>query len=100
MGVVTFSVLILILFAGTSLALADDDHDRAKQLKEAGEILPLERIVEMAKKDRSGQLLEAELKEKKGRLIYELELLDKEGIVWELKYDAKSGELLKEKQEH
>ncbi|TAJ96489.1 MAG: hypothetical protein EPO39_20185 [Candidatus Manganitrophaceae bacterium] len=100
LGVVTFSVFILILFAGASLTLADDDHDRAKQLKEAGEILPLERIVEMAKKDRSGQLLEAKLKEKKGRLIYELELLDKEGIVWELKYDAKSGELLKEKQEH
>lgn len=91
-------VLILILF--DRAGFADDDHDRAKRLKEAGEILPLERIVEMAKKDHPGRLLEAELEEKKGRFIYELELLDKEGIVWELKYDAKSGELLKEKREH
>lgn len=100
LDVVALIVMSLILFAGAGLAVADGDHDRAKQLKEAGEILPLERIVEMAKKDRPGQLLEAELDEKKGRFIYELELLDEEGIVWELKYDAKSGELLKEKQEH
>ncbi len=90
-------VLILMLFEGAGLA--DGDHDRAKRLKEAGEILPLEQVIEKAKKDHPGQLLEAELEEKKGRLIYELELLDEEGIVWELKYDAKSGELLKEKQE-
>lgn len=90
-------VLVLMRFHGA--APADDDHDRAKRLKEAGEILSLEQVVEKAKKDHPGQLLEAELEEKKGRLIYELELLDEEGIVWELKYDAKSGELLKEKQE-
>jgi uncharacterized membrane protein YkoI len=97
LDVVALIVLSLILFDG--LGFADDDHDRAKRLKEAGEILPLERIIEMAKKDRPGRLLEAELEEKKGRFIYELELLDEEGIVWELKYDAKSGELLKEKRE-
>lgn len=90
-------VLMLILFEGAGLA--DGDHDRAKQLKEAGEILPLEQVIERAKKDHPGRLLEAELEEKKGRFIYELELLDEEGIVWELKYDAKSGELLKEKRE-
>ncbi|NKE72027.1 PepSY domain-containing protein [Candidatus Manganitrophus noduliformans] len=90
--------VVLILFPGG--ALADGDHDRAKQLKEAGEILSLEQVIERAKRDHPGQLLEAELDEKKGRFIYELELLDEEGIVWELKYDAKSGELLKEKQEH
>jgi uncharacterized membrane protein YkoI len=90
--------IFLALFAGR--ALADGDHDRAKRLKEAGEILPLERVIETAKKAHPGQLLEAELEEKKGRFVYELELLDAEGTVWELKYDAKSGELLNEKREH
>ncbi|WDT74982.1 MAG: PepSY domain-containing protein [Candidatus Manganitrophus sp.] len=97
-NVSVFVVLILILSPGAGLA--DGDHDRAKQLKEAGEILSLEQVIERAKRDHPGQLLEAELEEKKGRFIYELELLDQEGIVWELKYDAKSGELLKEKREH
>ncbi len=98
MEAVALVLLILVLFEGASLA--GGDHDRAKKLKEAGEIVPLERVVETAKKAHPGQLLEAELDEKKGRLVYELELLDEEGTVWELKYDAKSGELLKEKQEH
>lgn len=97
-NVIVFVGLILILSPGAGLA--DGDHDRAKQLKEAGEILSLEQVIETAKRDHPGQLLEAELEEKKGRFIYELELLDEEGIVWELKYDAKSGELLKEKREH
>jgi uncharacterized membrane protein YkoI len=96
-NVAVLIVLMLILFERAGLA--DSDHDRAKQLREAGEILPLERIIEMAKKDHPGRLIEAELEEKKGRFIYELELLDEEGIVWELKYDARSGELLKEKRE-
>lgn len=100
MDVVALIVMSLILFVGAGLAIADGDHDRAKKLKEAGEILSLEQVIEKAKGDHPGQLLEAELEEKKGRFIYELELLDEEGIVWELKYDAKSGELLKEKQEH
>lgn len=97
-NVIVFVVLILILSPGAGLA--DGDHDRAKQLKEAGEILSLEQVIEKAKRDHPGQLLEAELEEKKGRFIYELELLDQEGIVWELEYDAKSGELMKEKREH
>lgn len=81
------------------IARADSDHNRARELKEAGEILPLEQVIETAKKERPGRLLEAELKKKEGRFIYELELLDEEGIVWELKYDAKSGALLKSKQD-
>lgn len=78
---------------------AGEDHDRARSLKEAGEILPLEQIVEKARKERAGRLLEAELKEKRGRFIYELEVVDEKGIVWELKYDAKSGALITNKQE-
>ena len=91
------ALLILLVCRGT--VQADDDHNRARSLKEAGEILPLEQVIEKAKKERPGRLLEAELKEKEGRFIYELELLDEKGVVWELKYDAKSGRLLKTKQD-
>lgn len=92
-------IVLLTLMACRGIARADSDHNRARELKEAGEILPLEQVIETAKKERPGRLLEAELKKKEGRFIYELELLDEEGIVWELKYDAKSGALLKSKQD-
>lgn len=92
-------IALLTLLACQGIARAGEDHNRARALKEAGEILPLEQVIERAKQERPGRLLEAELKEKEGRFIYELELLDEKGIVWELKYDAKSGALLKSKQD-
>ena len=45
-------------------------------------------------------MLETELERKGERYIYEIELVDDQGQVWELKFDAASGELLKEKQEN
>lgn len=89
----------VLFLVSTSTGLSDDDHDRAKKLKEAGDILPLERIIEKAEAEHPGHILEAGLEEKKGRLIYELEILDHNGIVWELKFDARTGELLKQEQD-
>ena len=89
--------MIAALITGT--CFSEETHDRAKRLKEAGDILPLEKIIEMAREKYTGTVLETELEEKKGRLIYEIELLDKNGVVRELKLDARTGELLKMKEE-
>ena len=47
-----------------------------------------------------GKLLEVELEQEMGRWVYEFEILDDEGIVWELYYDAGTGELVKRELEH
>ena len=44
-----------------------------------------------------GCLLDLEVEQKHGRIIYELEILRDDGIVYEIKIDAKTGEWLKEK---
>nr|WP_307955374.1 PepSY domain-containing protein [Shewanella putrefaciens] len=44
-----------------------------------------------------GRLLDLEVEQKHGRIIYELEILRDDGIVYEIKIDAKTGEWLKEK---
>ncbi len=41
-----------------------------------------------------------ELEHKQGRLVYELELLDEQGRVWEFYFDAASGEMIKKKIEN
>lgn len=87
---------LLLVVSNTENAFSEDAHDAAKTLKESGEILPLETIVEKARRQVPGRILEVELK-KKERLIYELELLDENGVVWELYYDAKTGELIRKK---
>ncbi len=93
------AAMIAILITGSGFALAEEGHHRAKRLKDAGDILPLEKIIEKAREKHTGTLLETELEERKGRFIYEIELLDKDGVVWELKFDAKTGDLLKMKEE-
>jgi uncharacterized membrane protein YkoI len=80
-------------FAGQ--ASADDDHVAARKLRESGQILPLENIVERAHAHKAGEILETELERKHGRYIYEIEILDATGQVWEMKLDASTGELIK-----
>ncbi|MES9903701.1 MAG: PepSY domain-containing protein [Sedimenticola sp.] len=40
-----------------------------------------------------------ELEQKDERIVYEIELLDSEGVVWELYLDAADGKVLSREQE-
>jgi uncharacterized membrane protein YkoI len=77
-------------------ARADDGHDLAKSLREAGDIQPLENLIADARTRHPGRVIEAELKRHDGRYHYEIEVLDDQGVVWSLRYDARSGELLRD----
>ncbi len=99
LGILTSTLLGAALLVLTFGAGAEDDHDRARRLRDADDILPLETLIERARTERPGRILELKLKEKKGRVLYEVELIDERGIVWELYFDARSGELLKSKQD-
>jgi uncharacterized membrane protein YkoI len=72
----------------------DDDHVEAARLRRAGEILSLEKILERARAEHPGKVLEAELERERGSYVYEVEILDDKGVVWEMKFDARSGSLL------
>ena len=80
--------------AMTQYAFADEDHVSARKLRDSGKILSLENIAERARKHKAGEVLETELELKHGRYVYEVEILDAGGTVWELKLDAGSGELI------
>lgn len=88
-------LLIIVALLLPLLVIAASDHKRAKALFESGEILSLEQILNNIRDEYPGRLLEIKLEQKKNRVIYEVELLDSEGKVWELKLDAATGELLK-----
>ena len=75
-------------------AFADSDHELARKLRASGEILPLEQIIERARAAKAGEIIETELERKQGRYVYEVEILDGAGQVWELELDARTGELL------
>ena len=96
-----FSLFIISLVVILSTPLyADDDNDEAKRLVESGEILALEVILKKARDIQLGKILEVELERKRSKRIYEIELLAPNGTVFELKFDAKTGEHLSTEKEN
>lgn len=92
LGLASFGLLAVSFLPVTSRA--DIDSDKARALQQQGAILPLEQIIDVAKKIKAGQVLETELDRDDGRYIYELEILDQQGQVWEIELDAATAELI------
>ncbi len=95
----TLAVCLLLVLTPCIPVLADNDHTEARRLMESGSILPLEQILDSVRGVWPGRILEVELERNKGSYIYEIELLDAQGAVWELEIDAITGQLLKTKEE-
>ncbi|GLP99607.1 peptidase [Methylophaga thalassica] len=77
-----------------SPAQADESASVARQLLKEGKIMPLQEILTKAKVIKPGQVIETDLEKDDGRYIYELEILDEQGQVWELELDAQTGEFI------
>jgi len=87
--------------------LAKDDSPRVTELKagdirklrEAGNIMSLETLLKNIRQDYPGRIIEIELDKEDEHYIYELEIVDADGVVWELHFDAGTGELLERERE-
>lgn len=73
------------------------DHDQARQALAAGEILSLSKIIEKIESNYVGQILEVELERKDGRWLYEIKILQQDGLKIKLKVNAADGMLLLDK---
>jgi uncharacterized membrane protein YkoI len=91
--------------AGLPLGAQADD-DAAKAARHAreieairtavarGELLPLPRVMALAKARVPGDVVKTELESKHGRLTYEIKVLTASGRLQEVKLDARSGAVL------
>lgn len=91
LAVITMA-LMLVLYSLLP-AIASDDHDQVRELKNQGEILALSELISKAGL-KNLKILEAELEREHGKLIYEVEFLDPEGRVFEQYFDAITGEAI------
>ena len=94
-----FGLFALALTLLPQAALADD-VDRVRELRSTASILPLSQILSRVEKTYPGTLLEVELEEEDGRVIYEMELLGEDKVIRGLKVDAKSGDILSTEREN
>ncbi len=95
-------ILTAMLVIGLCLAGrvgAGDGYMEARRLVSEGKILPLQKILDDLRQFQKGQVLEVEFDSDHSRMIYEIEILDAQGTVWELKVDAVSGEIIEQELE-
>jgi uncharacterized membrane protein YkoI len=88
------------LAAGGGTGVAGEDHDRARQALEAGEILPLRTILDRVERAYPGQVIDVELERDPAspRWIYEIKVLQGGGTLLRLKVDARDGTILSRKE--
>jgi uncharacterized membrane protein YkoI len=91
--------LLVLPFLALSLpsARADRrrDHERARAALAAGEIRPLAALLAEVERRYLGTVIETELERDDGRWVYEVKILPPSGRVFELKFDAATGALLR-----
>jgi uncharacterized membrane protein YkoI len=92
--VVSVLLVTLLIMSPLSVTLADDDHEEARRLFDAGEILPLEVILKNARQAFPGKVLDIELETDDRQIVYEVELLGADGIVKDVHIDARTGKVL------
>jgi uncharacterized membrane protein YkoI len=78
-----------------SVAAAPALADKRDPAKIPQDIIPMEEILSKAKQDKAGRVVEIDLDRKGKRYVYEVEIVDDQGVEWELDYDARTGELLR-----
>jgi len=92
----TISIFTAVaLSSGLAVLAADQNQtepDTAGVQKSAG-ILSLDEILQRVKAQYPGRVVETELEHKRGRYVYEIDVIGNDGVKSELKYDAKTGAL-------
>ncbi|KAA6186356.1 PepSY domain-containing protein [Thiohalocapsa marina] len=97
------SLVALVVFSVAAVADPDgeDDAALARRLFSSGVIKPLSYFIERAHALRDGLLIEAKLEyeSEHDAYVYEIYLLDDSGQVWEMEFDAATGELYEYEEE-
>ncbi len=101
-GLTHIGLLMMVMTGLTTTAMAKDrplllaelEAREVHKLKESGDIMSLESLLKMVRRDYPGRVIEVELEDEDGRYVYEMEIVDEAGSVWEIHLDADTGELL------
>lgn len=93
--VVVAAAVWLLGLGGAVSAKGRDDHERARQAVEAGQVLPLKTVLARIEREYPGEVLEVELEQDDGAWRYELKLLQAGGVLLKLKVDARTGRVVR-----
>lgn len=78
-------------------ALAQDavpDHERAQDAVAIGVVLPLAEVLTLLAQTHPGDVIEVELEDEDGIIVYEIEIVTPDGRLLEIEINATTGEVL------
>jgi len=88
----------MLLFAVSALlpvlSAFADDVDRVRELRDTQSIRPLTQIMQSIERKYPGTLLEVELEEEDGKIIYEIDILGRDQVVHHIEVNARSGAIV------
>ncbi|MBR0843245.1 PepSY domain-containing protein [Bradyrhizobium liaoningense] len=84
-------ILAVALLAASEAPAFARDHDDARRAVEAGEIRPLEEILNTIRSKLPGEVVGVKLEREAGTWTYEFRVVDGKGRLFEIHVDAKSG---------
>lgn len=89
-----------LIILASNVQARDLGPDEALKLRDSGTIQSFEKLNELALAQHPGGLIrETELENEWGRYVYQLEVVDAQGIEWDVELDATNGEMLKNHQD-
>lgn len=96
-------LLAAAMFTGAAFALPaaadDDDVAEMRAISSAAGLISPEQAIEKALAAKPGTAIDADLDRKLGKYYYEVEVIDAQGVEWEIHLDAKTGEVKRVKRD-
>ncbi|HWA14058.1 MAG TPA: PepSY domain-containing protein [Burkholderiales bacterium] len=86
-------------FAPAALAQDADDMAQMQAIARAAGLIPPEQAMEKALAARPGTIVDADVDRKFRKHYYEVEIVDAQGVEWEVDIDAKTGEVRRVKKD-
>ena len=88
-----------LIIAGTSITAfsGQSDDDKPELVNQAS--LSIEQAMAIALADVPGKVIEAELEHDDGTLVWEIEVLNSENLVYEFEIDANDGRILEKERD-
>lgn len=93
------SVLMSVIFLAGIASADDDDHERARDALEAGEVLPLNRLLDEVATRIDGEVVSVEIEREHGRYYYELKIVAPGGRLREVLVDALTAEIVEHEED-
>jgi uncharacterized membrane protein YkoI len=87
---------IFVLLTGLDVQAEEQEWEQVRELQSAGKILSLENFMGKAVEIHPGRVIDAKLKweDSHGHYVYEIDVLDPRGEIWEVEFDAQTGRLV------